>query len=97
MRIQYHTAVDNRWRTALFGIWIILLLAAGLLAGGGFWLQARASLNDDALMGARAAMLLGIATACAYGFAVFITLWIVVSAVVLEHEKDRQERRRQLG
>jgi hypothetical protein len=82
--------MENGWRNALLGIWVFLLLAAAGMATVGFWTQGRAQVDEDVTALGRAAVLLSGAGACASGTVVFLALWIVVSAIVLEHEKDRR-------
>jgi len=89
--------MDNGWRTALLSIWVIATVSAGLLVGGGFLLQGHAVADQDLVRLARSAVLLWSGFTCAGLAVVFLTLWIVVSAVVLEHEKDRRQRREMLG
>lgn len=86
--------MHNSWRTALLAIWVILVVSAGALAGGGFWIQGRAIVDTDPVLAVRAAILLSAAGACLFGAVVFLALWIGISAVVLEHEKDRRALRR---
>jgi hypothetical protein len=82
--------MENGWRNALLGIWVFLLIAAAGTATIGFWTQGQGQANDDADALGRAAVLLGAAGACASSMLLFLVLWIVVSAIVLEHEKDRR-------
>lgn len=89
--------MDNGWRTALLAIWVIAVVSAGLLIGVGFYLQGIATAADDIVRLARASVLINLGWGCVGVAGTFVTLWIVVSAIVLEHEKDRQERREQLG
>lgn len=89
--------MNNGWRTALLGIWIILLVSAAALFGGGLWLQSQgADAGDFVLMG-RAAILFGVAASCVSGAVLFLLMWVVVSANVREHEKDRELLRKLLA
>ncbi|MCM3505975.1 hypothetical protein M3666_12705 [Curtobacterium sp. ODYSSEY 48 V2] len=89
--------MNNGWRSALLAIWVILIVSAGLLVGGGFLLQGHAIADQDAVRLARSGVLLYAGFTAAGSAVVFLTLWITVSAIVLEHEKDRRQRREMLG
>jgi hypothetical protein len=82
--------MNNGWRSALLGIWVSLLVVGCALAIVGFTLQGKAQVDGDLEALGRAGVLLGGAGACASGVGLFLVLWIVVSAIVLEHEKDRR-------
>uniref|UniRef100_A0A942T0K5 Uncharacterized protein n=1 Tax=Neobacillus citreus TaxID=2833578 RepID=A0A942T0K5_9BACI len=89
--------MNNGWRTALLGIWIILLVSAVVLFGGGLYLQGQAVEASDVAMAGRGALLFAIAWACLSGTVLFLLTWIVVSANVREHDKDRELLRKLLA
>ncbi|MBT2501411.1 hypothetical protein [Curtobacterium sp. ISL-83] len=78
----------NGWRNALLAIWICLAVAAAALAAIGIIIASRAH-GDVAMLTGSSALLAG-AGICASRVFFFLLLWIVISAIVLEHEKTRR-------
>ncbi|OII23123.1 hypothetical protein [Curtobacterium sp. MCBA15_013] len=84
--------MDNGWRDGLLVVWIISLLAAI-----GLWVSAIVIFGkgtDSVELVPLAASLAGAAAVVSFWWFVSLLLWLAVSAVVREHEKDRQQAAR---
>jgi hypothetical protein len=85
--------MNNGWRDALMTIWILLLVGAVGLVVAAVIIGGRAAQSDSVLgttsSFTEAGLFFSGATLCGSIGVTVLVLWITVSAVVREHQKDR--------